>query len=108
MQNGRSAARVTPRVIRRSDNRVDLVFEIFEGKAIEVQRIGFVGNRAYSDRRLRRVIESKQAGLLRALIARDTFVEDRLEFDKQVLRDFYQSRGYVDFRVTGTNAETGA
>ncbi len=104
-QNGRNAARVTPRVIRRSDNRVDLVFEIFEGKAIEVQRIGFVGNKAYSDRRLRRVVQSKQAGLLRALVARDTFVEDRLEFDKQVLTDFYQSRGYVDFRVTGTNAE---
>ena len=105
VQNGRSAARVNPRVIRRSDNRVDLVFEIFEGKSIEVQRIGFVGNKQYSDRRLRRVIESKQAGLLRLLVARDTFVEDRLEFDKQVLQDFYQSRGFVDFRVTGTNAE---
>lgn len=104
-QNGRVSARITPKVIRRSDNRVDLVFEIFEGKAIEVQRIGFVGNRAYSDRRLRRVIDSKQAGLLRAIIARDTFAEDRLEFDKQVLSDFYLSRGYVDFRVTGTNAE---
>lgn len=104
-QNGRLSARVTPKVIRRSDNRVDLVFEIFEGGKIEVQRIGFVGNKAFSDRRLRRVIESKQAGLLRALIERDTFVEDRIEFDKQVLTDFYQSRGYVDFRVTGTNAE---
>lgn len=104
-QNGRVAARVTPKVIRRSDNRVDLVFEIFEGRAIEVERIGFVGNRAFSDGRLRRVVESKQAGLFRALIARDTFVADRLEFDKQVLSDFYLSRGYVDFRVTGTNAE---
>ena len=104
-QNGRIAARVTPKVIRRSDNRVDLVFEVFEGKAVEVQRIGFIGNRAFSDRRLRRVLDSKQAGLFRALIARDTFVEDRLEFDKQVLQDFYLSRGYVDFRVTGTNAE---
>ncbi len=104
-QNGRLSARVAPKVIRRSDNRVDLVFEIFEGGKIEVQRIGFVGNKAFSDRRLRRVIESKQAGLLRALIERDTFVEDRIEFDKQALTDFYQSRGYVDFRVTGTNAE---
>ncbi|WP_135504801.1 outer membrane protein assembly factor BamA [Roseovarius aestuariivivens] len=104
-QNGRVSARVTPKVIRRSDNRVDLIFEIFEGRAIEVQRIGFVGNRAFSDRRLRRVVDSKQAGLFRALIASDTFVEDRLEFDKQVLQDFYLSRGYVDFRVTGTNAE---
>src|SRR6056297_3640484 len=104
-QNGRVAARVNPKVIRRSDNRVDLIFEIFEGDNIEVQRIGFVGNRAYSDRRLRRVIESKQAGLLRALIERDTFVEDRIEFDQQLLTDFYNSRGYVDFRVTGVNAE---
>ncbi len=104
-ENGRVAARVNPRIIRRGDNRVDLVFEIFEGSAIEVQRIGFVGNRVYSDRRLRRVVQSKQAGLLRAFIARDTFIEDRLEFDKQVLRDFYAARGYVDFRVMGVNAE---
>lgn len=104
-QNGRIAARVTPKVIRRSDNRVDLVFEIFEGRKIEVQRIGFVGNRAFSDTRLRRVVESKQTGILRALIERDTFVEDRVNFDRQVLTDFYNSRGFVDFRVTGTNAE---
>src|SRR6056297_1547965 len=104
-QNGRISARITPKVIRRSDNRVDLVFEIFEGGKIEVQRIGFVGNRNFSDRRLRRVIESKQAGLLRAIIERDAFVEDRLQFDRQVLTDFYQSRGYVDLRVTSVNAE---
>ncbi len=104
-ENGRSAARVTPRVIKRSDNRVDLVFEIFEGRKIEVQRIGFVGNKAYSDSRLRRVLGSKQAGLFRAIINRDTFVEDRIEFDKQLLTDFYSLRGYVDFRVTGVNAE---
>src|SRR6056297_1200954 len=104
-QNGRISARVTPKVIRRSDNRVDLVFEIFEGRAIEIQRIGFSGNRVYSDRRLRRAVQSKQAGLLRALVQTDTFVEDRVSFDRQVLTDFYNSRGYVDFRVTGVNAE---
>jgi outer membrane protein insertion porin family len=104
-QNGRISARVTPKVIRRSDNRVDLVFEVFEGGAIEIKRIGFAGNRVYSDRRLRRAIRSKQAGLLRALISSDTFVEDRINFDRQVLTDFYNARGYVDFRVTGVNAE---
>ena len=105
VQNGRVAARVNPKIIRRSDNRVDLVFEIFEGKQISIERIAFVGNRAFSDRRLRRVVESKQAGLLRALLTGDVFIEDRLQFDRQVLTDFYNSRGYVDFRVTGVNAE---
>lgn len=104
-QNGRVSARVTPKIIRRSENRVDLVFEIFEGAPIEIQRISFVGNRAFSDRRLRRVLQSKQAGLLRAIIAQDTFIADRLDLDVQLLTDFYLSRGFVDFRVTGTNAE---
>jgi outer membrane protein insertion porin family len=102
---GRVAARVSPKIIRRSDNRVDLVFEVFEGGLAEVERIGFVGNQVYSDGRLRRVVETKQAGVLRALIKSDTFVADRIEFDKQVLRDFYLSRGYVDFRTTAVNAQ---
>ncbi|WP_027237452.1 outer membrane protein assembly factor BamA [Leisingera caerulea] len=102
---GRLASRVTPRIIRRSNNRVDLVFEISEGDTIEVERVSFTGNRVYSDRRLRRVLETKQAGLLRTFIRSDTLIEDRLEFDKQVLRDFYLSRGYVDFRVNSANAE---
>ncbi len=75
------------------------MFEINEGRVVEIERISFVGNRAYSDRRLRRVLETKQAGLFRQIIQRDTFVADRIEFDKQVLRDFYLSRGYVDFQI---------
>ncbi|WP_235823766.1 outer membrane protein assembly factor BamA [Actibacterium lipolyticum] len=104
-QSGRLAATVEPKIIRRSDNRVDLVFEITEGKVVEVERISFVGNRNYSDGRLRRVLGTKQAGLLRQLVRSDTFVSDRIEFDKQVLRDFYVSRGYIDFQVLSVASE---
>ncbi|WP_436399347.1 outer membrane protein assembly factor BamA [Roseobacter sp. S98] len=102
---GRLSARVTPKIIRRSDNRVDLVFEVLEGDVIEIERLSFVGNRVYSDRRLRRVLATKQAGLFRSFVRSDTLIEDRIEFDKQVLRDFYLSRGYVDFRTNSANAE---
>nr|WP_232367778.1 outer membrane protein assembly factor BamA [Tritonibacter horizontis] len=102
---GRLASTVTPRIIRRSDNRVDLVFEIAEGDTVEIERVSFVGNRSFSDRRLRRVLETKQATFLRALINRDTLIEDRIQFDRQVLNDFYLSRGYVDFRINSVNAE---
>ncbi|MGR3455972.1 outer membrane protein assembly factor BamA [Pseudooceanicola sp.] len=104
-QTGRVAARVTPRIIRRGNNRVDLIFEIFEGDIVELERVSFVGNQAYSDARLRRVIDSKQAGFLRQIIQRDTYSEDRIAFDRQVLRDFYLSRGYVDFRINSVQAQ---
>ena len=105
---GRLAATVDPKIIRRSDNRVDLVFEINEGKPVEVERLSFVGNRAYSDRRLRQVLETKQAGILRQIIGRDTFVAERLELDKQLLRDFYLSRGYIDIEVLDATGELAA
>ena len=104
-QAGRVSATVEPKVIRRSNNRVDLIFEITEGRVVENERISFVGNRKFSDRRLRGALETKQAGVFRALIQNDSLVEDRIEFDKQVLRDFYLSRGYIDFRVQSATAE---
>ncbi|NAZ36968.1 outer membrane protein assembly factor BamA [Rubellimicrobium sp. CFH 75288] len=97
---GRVNAVVVPAIIRRPDNRVDLVFQIAEGGITEVERISFVGNRSFSDRRLRSVLQTRQAGLLRAIIRADTFVAERIEFDRQALVDFYRSRGFADARVT--------
>ena len=102
---GRIAASVEPRIIRRSDNRVDVIFEIAEGGVVEIERLSFVGNRTFSDRRLRRVLNTKQAGLLRIFVQRDTYIEDRVEFDKQVLADFYNSRGYIDFQIQSVTSE---
>lgn len=102
---GRLAARVEPKLIDRGDNKVDLVFEVREGKVSEVERLSFTGNRDFSDRRLRQVLLTKQAGLFRALIRADTFVPDRIEADKQLLLDFYHSRGYIDAQVRGVSSE---
>jgi len=100
----RISAKVTPRIIRRSENRVDLVFEVAESRVVENERVAFVGNRAFSDYRLRRVIRTKQAGLLRALIQSDTYVPQRTDLDRQLLTDFYTSRGYADFQVLDVSA----
>ena len=102
---GRMAATVTPRIIRGNDNRVSLVFEISEGAVAEIQRLNFVGNRDFSDYRLRQLLRTKQAGILHALIQRDTFDEGRLELDQELLRNFYLSRGYIDFQILDATAE---
>lgn len=103
--SGRLTATVTPRIIRRPENRVDLVFEVAEGRVVETERISFVGNSAFSDRRLRRVLESTQAGLLRQIIRRDTFIAERIALDRQLLSDFYLDRGYVDFQILSVTPE---
>jgi outer membrane protein insertion porin family len=102
---GRLAARATPRLIPRQDGRVDLAFEIVEGAMVEVERISFVGNRSFSDRRLRNALQTSQAGLLSFLFQTDNFNEARIAADRQLLQDFYLSRGYADAQVTAAVTE---
>ena len=102
---GRYAASVTPVIIRLPENRVDLVYEIKEGRVTSVQRINFTGNQAFSDRRLRRVVETNQSGWLSFIFGRATYDADRLEVDKELLRRFYLERGYIDVRILSGTAE---
>ncbi len=102
---GRYAASVNPVIIREPENRVDLVFEISEGRKVGVQRISFLGNQVFSDRRLQRVIQTSQSNWLSFIFGGNTYDADRLEADKELLRQFYLERGYVDFRVLSATAE---
>ena len=102
---GRYAATVNPVIIRQSDNRVDLVFEVSEGRKTGVQRISFSGNQAFSDRRLRRVIETNQTNWLSFVFGGNTYDADKLELDRELLRQFYLERGYIDVQVLSATAE---
>ena len=103
-RTGRYNATVEPFIIRRPDNRVDLVFEIEEGRQTGVCSIEFTGNTAYSDRRLRGVIETDESGIFSFLISTDFYDPDRLELDQELLRRFYLNRGFADFRVLSADA----
>ena len=102
---GRVSARIKPKIINLSDNRVDLIFEIYEGSVVEIEKISFVGNRKFSDRRLRRVLSSKQAGLFRKIILKDNLVNEKISLDKKLLTNFYLSRGFNDFKINDVNVE---
>jgi outer membrane protein insertion porin family len=104
-RRGRFAATVEPKVIQLSENRVDLVFEINEGPATGVRSINFVGNRIFGDGTLRGVIETKESRWYRFLTTSDTYDPDRLTYDRELLRKFYLTEGYADFRVVSGVAE---
>ena len=104
-RRGHFAATVDPKVIQLSENRVDLVFEINEGPATGVRSINFVGNRQFGDGTLRGIIETKESRWYRFLSTADTYDPDRLTYDRELLRKFYLSEGYADFRVVSAVAE---
>ena len=105
-RQGRFAARVEPKIVQLDQNRVDVVFEIYEGDQSKVRRINIIGNKAFGDKRLVKEMYTREAGgLLGFLKSNDTYDPDRLAADQQKLRAFYLTGGYADFRVVSALAE---
>lgn len=105
-RQGRFAARVEPKIVKLDQNRVDLIFEIYEGPVSKVRRINVIGNQAFPDNRLRKEMYTRQAGgVLGFLKSNDSYDPDRLAADQQKLRAFYLTQGYADFRVVSALAE---
>jgi outer membrane protein insertion porin family len=104
-RSGRYDVYVDPKVIELPNNRVDLVFEIREGQKTAVKRIRFVGNRAFSDWRLKETIKTNEAGIMAFFKSSDVYDPDRIEADRDLLRRFYLSKGFADVQIVSAMSE---
>ncbi len=98
-RNGRFSTTVVPQIIDLPNNRVDLIFVINEGDKTGVKEINFVGNHAYPSWRLKDVIKTSVSNFLSFLQTTDVYDPDRIEGDRDLLRQFYLKHGYADVQV---------
>lgn len=105
---GRDDATVTARTVDLGENRVNVVFEVNEGDRTKITSINFIGNNAYSDRRLGELISTKRSNFLSFLFRDDVYDEQRLRADEEALRRFYFNHGYADFQVVSSSADLDA
>ena len=103
-RSGHFAAQVTPQVRELDQNRVDLIFEVDEGPTTGVRDIAFTGNHVFSDRTLRDAIVTRRSSWWNFFQNNDNYDPDRLEYDREKLRQYYNNRGYADFRVISASA----
>ncbi|RWK56919.1 outer membrane protein assembly factor BamA [Mesorhizobium sp.] len=102
---GRDDAAVTTQIMDLGDNRVNVIFNINEGGRTQIAAINFVGNSAYSSRRLSDVISTKRSSILSFVLRDDVYDEDKLRADQELLRRFYYNHGYADFQVISAVGE---
>ena len=87
-----------------SEGRVSINFNIDEGSLLVVKNINFVGNKSFSDRELKSKITTKEDAWYK-IFGSNKFVPERLEYDKEKLKRFYNERGYIDFKVISAKGD---
>ena len=104
-RTGRFAATVTPKVKPLEQNRVDVIYEIDEGPKTGVAKVNFVGNEVFTDGQLRGELLTKESRWWRFFSSNANYDPDRLEYERELLRQFYGRNGYADFQVVSAVAE---
>ena len=104
-RGGRYTATVTPKIIRLDQNRVNIAYEISEGTVSRVEKITFIGNEAFPDSSLIDAIRTEETRWYKFLTDNDRYDPDRLQYDQEMLRRFYNNEGYADFQVKSAHAE---
>ena len=99
---GRAGAQVSVSKKPLANGRVAVEFAVVEGARSGIASIEFVGNDAYSDSRLRGVLQTRQTNFLSWFTKRDVYSDEKFAADEELLRRFYMRNGYADFRVLST------
>ena len=95
---------IEPKYIKNLGNRVDIVFEIYEGKEAKIKRINFLNNKVFSDSTLEDVISSAEYRWYEFWGSNDNFDKERINYDKDLLKDYYYKNGYIDFQILSVNS----
>jgi len=81
------------------DDQVELTFQITENRKVMVQSIDITGNDHIPDRKIRRYLQTKQAGIIPWLTNSGSFDESKLDADQQIIKQVFLEEGYVDVKV---------
>ena len=104
-RSGRLSAQVDPSVELLDNNRVNLIFKIDEAKVLSVSKITIIGNKVFTDKEIKKVMTTKSKSLLKFWSKGGQYDPDRIEYDKQLISDFYNKNGYVNFLFTSSIAQ---
>ena len=87
------------------DNLVNLIFEIDLGKKAKIKKITFIGNKIYKDKKLRSIILSEEYKFWKFISGKKFLNEDLVNFDKQLLLNFYKNNGYYNALISSSFAK---
>ena len=104
-RNGRLSTEVIPKIETLDENRINLSYEIIESDISKVSKIVFVGNENVSSSKLKSIMKTKERKFLRFLSSSDRYDPDKIEYDKQLITEFYNNNGFPNFTFTSTIAQ---
>jgi outer membrane protein insertion porin family len=96
--SGYYQASIAPEVIKIDNNQINLIINIDKKEISKIKNIYFIGNKYFSNSQLMDVITSSEDGWWK-FFSTSALSEQRIEYDKQLLKEFYKSKSFYDAQI---------
>jgi outer membrane protein insertion porin family len=96
--SGYYQASIVPEVIKIDNNQINLIINIDKKDISKIKNIYFIGNKYFSNSQLIDVITSSEDGWWK-FFSTTALSEQRIEYDKQQLKDFYKLKSFYDAQI---------
>ena len=91
---------------KKSKNKlIDITYEINLGKKSKINKITFIGNKIFKDKKLRRIITSTEYKFWKFISGRKYLNQNTALFDERLLNNFYKNNGYYNVVVNSAFAK---
>ena len=81
------------------NNTIDLIYNIDMGEKALIQKINFIGDKKYKDRKLHSIITSEEAKFWKFISKGKYLDEERINLDKRLLKNFYLNKGFYNVKI---------
>jgi len=96
---GKYGVKIETEVSPLERNRVNVSVKIAEGESANIYAFNIVGNTVFSEEKLHAFLELGGTG---ALGGRKEYSKQYFAADLEILKSYYQDRGYINFRIEST------
>lgn len=94
-------------IIPLENAQADIVFNVEEGEKIKVEKISFEGNSYFSEKDLKKAMETSEKGFFSFFTSSGDLNETEVKNDAVRIESLYKNNGFIDAKVSDPKIEIG-
>ena len=98
---------ITYEIIPLEHSQADIAFTIEEGEKVKVKKISFEGNSHFSEKELKKAMETSEKGLFSFVTSSGDLNETEVKNDAVRIESLYKNNGFIDAKVSDPKIEIG-
>ena len=99
-QSGFYFVKIDTKIEKNSNDTVNIIYDVDQGEKATINKIKFIGDKKFKDRKLRGIITSEEDKPWKFISRRVYLDIERVNLDKRLLKNFFLDKGYYQVDIT--------